>query len=271
MESRKSGIKDHYETLGVSPGSNASDIKKAYRALAVKFHPDRVQGGDSITASEKMIEINEAFAILSDERRREAYDRELLAERSPKVSATTAAANADWEIPMAPSPKKAPEAARQNSAVNQSIAQDFFDKIKLQVMTVGESAKMKEESEPGWSWALQGKTWGGNYWVSLRVLTLLSTNTARELLKQTESIMSKRRSGWKNNAFVFVIAFKEIQESDIVLKLFRTYCLREENSVPRNMVNMIIMDAAQRRSLLCGKRSGDETLQGVLQTLGVSA
>lgn len=264
-------MKDHYATLGVSPTSNASDIKKAYRALAIRYHPDRIQGGDSITASEKMIEINEAFAILSDERRREAYDLDLLAERNPKAAKSAQPASNDWEVPVAPTPKRAPEAARQNTAVNQSVAQDFFGKLKLQVMTIGESAKMKEEAEPGWLWALQGKTWGGNYWVSFRLLPLLSTNTAREVMKQIETIMSKRRSGWKNNAFIFVVAFKELQESDIVLKLLRTYCLREENSVPRNMVNIIVLDANQRRSVFCGKRSGDELLQSILQTLGVSA
>src|SRR5689334_6423503 len=125
MESRKSGIKDYYATLGVANTSTASDIKKAYRALAIKFHPDRVQGGDSITASEKMIEINEAFSILSDDRRKDAYDRELLAERSPKPAAQ-APPSADWEIPVAPTAKRAPDTSRQNSAVNQSVTQDFF-------------------------------------------------------------------------------------------------------------------------------------------------
>lgn len=264
-------MKDHYSTLGVAPTSNASDIKKAYRALAIRFHPDRVQGADSITASEKMIQINEAFAVLSDERRREAYDREMLAERTPKPARPAQPPSTDWEIPVAPTARKAADSVRQNSAVNQSVSQDFFDKIKLQVMNIGESAKMKEETEPGWAWSLQGKTWGANYWVSFRVLPVLSSNTARELMKQIETVMSKRRSGWKNNAFVFVVAFKEIQESDMVLKMFRTYCLREENSVPRNMVNLIVMDANQRRSVFCGKRSGDELLQAMLQTLGVTA
>ena len=208
---------------------------------------------------------------LVDERRREAYDRDMLAERTPKSAKPAQPASTDWEIPVAPSPKKAPEAARQNSAINQSVTQDYFDKVKLQVMTIGESAKMKEETEAGWAWSLQGKTWGSNYWVSFRILPVLSANTSRELMKQIETVMSKRRSGWKNNAFVFVVAFKEIQESDIVLKLFRTYCLREENSVPRNMVNILVMDATQRRSVFCGKRAGDELLNSILQTLGASA
>ncbi|MSO21147.1 MAG: hypothetical protein EXQ56_11950 [Acidobacteria bacterium] len=219
-----------------------------------------------------MILINEAFAVLSDERRRKAFDRELLLERSPtSIPLATPSASNDWEIPVAPMSRPGAGKPRQNLDVDKSVSQDFFEKVKLQVMQAGESAKMKDESEPGWMWSLQGKTWGGNYWVALRIFPVLNPNITRELLKQIDALMSKRRSGWKNNAFVFVLGFQSLQESDMVLRLIRTYCLREEYSVPRNMLNILVMDAAQRRSIVCGKRAGDEVLQALLSALGASA
>jgi len=64
---------DYYESLGISRGANADEIKKAYRSQAMKFHPDRNQGDK--TAEHKFKEINEAYDILKDDQKRAAYDR----------------------------------------------------------------------------------------------------------------------------------------------------------------------------------------------------
>jgi len=64
--------KDYYEVLGVAKDATADDIKKSFRKLAVKFHPDRNQG--DTTAEEKFKEINEAYAVLSDPEKRKKYD-----------------------------------------------------------------------------------------------------------------------------------------------------------------------------------------------------
>lgn len=65
-------VRDYYEILGVSKGASQDQIKRAYRKLAVKYHPDKNQG-DS-TAEEKFKEINEAYAVLSDPEKRKQYD-----------------------------------------------------------------------------------------------------------------------------------------------------------------------------------------------------
>lgn len=67
------GKKDYYETLGIPKDASADDIKKAYRKLARKYHPDANQGDPSAEA--KFKEINEAHDVLSDPQKRAQYDQ----------------------------------------------------------------------------------------------------------------------------------------------------------------------------------------------------
>ena len=66
--------KDYYDTLGVPKNASDEDIKKAYRKLAMKHHPDRNQG-DSKVSEEKFKESKEAYEMLSDAQKRAAYDQ----------------------------------------------------------------------------------------------------------------------------------------------------------------------------------------------------
>lgn len=67
--------RDYYEILGVSKSASKDDIKRAYRSLALKYHPDRVPADKKKEAEEKFKEISEAYAVLSDDQKRAQYDQ----------------------------------------------------------------------------------------------------------------------------------------------------------------------------------------------------
>ncbi|MGA2152731.1 MAG: DnaJ C-terminal domain-containing protein [Geobacteraceae bacterium] len=65
--------KDYYQVLSLKKGASTEEIKRAYRKLAVKYHPDKNQGNKE--AEEKFKEINEAYAVLSDPQKKEQFDQ----------------------------------------------------------------------------------------------------------------------------------------------------------------------------------------------------
>ena len=66
--------KDYYATLGLTPSADAVVVRAAYKALAQRYHPDKV-GVAPDTAGLRMAELNEAYGILSDPAKRAEYDR----------------------------------------------------------------------------------------------------------------------------------------------------------------------------------------------------
>lgn len=67
--------RDYYEVLGAAKGASQDEIKKAYRRLALKYHPDRVDADKKKEAEEKFKEVSEAYEVLSDSKKRSTYDQ----------------------------------------------------------------------------------------------------------------------------------------------------------------------------------------------------
>jgi DnaJ-class molecular chaperone len=69
-------LRDYFHILGVNKDASAQDIKKAFRQLALRYHPDH--NPDNVKEAEKKFkEINEAYEVLGDERKRWQYDQML--------------------------------------------------------------------------------------------------------------------------------------------------------------------------------------------------
>lgn len=68
--------KNHYQTLHITPSATAAEIKKAFRKLALQYHPDKNSSGDRLAAA-KFAEIQEAYRVLADTRKRAEYNYSL--------------------------------------------------------------------------------------------------------------------------------------------------------------------------------------------------
>src|SRR6201985_1286134 len=65
--------RDYYDVLGVAKGADADEIKKAYRKMAIKYHPDKNEGDKA--AEDKFKEAAEAYEVLSNPEKRQRYDQ----------------------------------------------------------------------------------------------------------------------------------------------------------------------------------------------------
>ena len=92
--------RDYYEVLGVNRNATDAELKKAYRALAKKYHPDMNPGDKE--AEKKFKEASEAYAVLSDPDKRRQYDQfghaAFEGEPAPAVSAVLTLTRRTWEI-----------------------------------------------------------------------------------------------------------------------------------------------------------------------------
>ena len=64
---------DYYKILGISRDASKDEIRRAYKRLSIKYHPDKNPGDDN--AQKKFIEISNAYEVLSDEKKKNLYDR----------------------------------------------------------------------------------------------------------------------------------------------------------------------------------------------------
>jgi len=74
-------MKNYYSVLGLDKGSSDDEIKKAYRKLAMQYHPDRNEGNKK--AEDRFKEISEAYAVLSDKKKRSQYDQKVFTKSFP--------------------------------------------------------------------------------------------------------------------------------------------------------------------------------------------
>ena len=115
-----STTRDYYEILGVRKGATPEELKKAYRELALKSHPDRVAPEKKKEAEDKFKEISEAYGVLSDPQKRALYDQYGHAGVDQKFRQEDIFRGTDFRSVV---PRFSPEARKANQAVVDLVEQ----------------------------------------------------------------------------------------------------------------------------------------------------
>ena len=102
--------KDYYEILGIKKNATESEIKKAYRKLALKYHPDRIKGNEKEkeVAAKKFVEISNSFEVLSNPEKKKMYELYILLTVSECSSPTC---GRELEVACSSSSRRSPRRA----------------------------------------------------------------------------------------------------------------------------------------------------------------
>ncbi|MGL5939217.1 MAG: DnaJ C-terminal domain-containing protein [Waterburya sp.] len=148
-------VRNYYEMLGVDKNAPSNEIKKAYRTLAIKYHPDRNLGNKA--AEEKFKDINEAYEVLSDQTRRVQYDQSISRNKSGAFSnfgrnnnrSATKNANSDRRVRVDTQDYRPGTTKRERVVTSRPQRRDIEAKLTLGLDEAYRGGKRKIRLEDG--------------------------------------------------------------------------------------------------------------------------
>jgi curved DNA-binding protein CbpA len=133
--------RDHYEVLGLTRGASARDIRRAYRALALRYHPDVYSGAN---AESRFREITDAYEVLHDPAQRARYDRISFRPRALEDSA------APW--PTRPSSRDVPRFLDEDPERRAVIDDDLIGALLREMFPARPKMRMPARARSGEWW-----------------------------------------------------------------------------------------------------------------------
>lgn len=220
---------DYYKILGVAKGASAEIIKKSYRELARKNHPDKVAELDpelQTLAARKMEAINEAYTVLSDPDKRKAYDNGTLR------GSSTFKDKAEKPKPRSQrgSGSDGGRASGRSGSSSQEVLKDHaHSKMMIETSMFQLRDRLKSEVELGWTdlrergflAGLAAKTFTKRYYVYFKVIYTLSPNDFLAFLQRARALDKENKGGFGGKETLFIIAFSSMENGVKVESLWR--------------------------------------------------
>jgi len=265
-------VKDFYAILGLDSDASAESIKLAYRRLAREIHPDRMghlSHAARAEASAGMAELNEAYEVLSNPRKRREYDEQFRTfQAGEPVEAPAAPSEVAPEVvPVAPARPR----ARRGAEVISTVVHEFSNHLRSDLLTGRQTFSWRERKLEGFDWALEAGFWSTRYCVALRAFATANSAATQKFTNYANLAIERRRRLLKKNYFLFLLPFQRITEPEHVSALCRRFTGRSGRPPLGGSRSLIVLlDVSHGRSLPCGPRVQDKRFEQLLQRLGFS-
>ena len=208
--------KTFYEILSVSMSATVEDIRKAYHKRANECHPDRVRNLDpeiQALAEAKMIQINEAYQVLTDQARRSEYDQWLLANTDIKISAD-GTIQREEDKPPEPGLSTEELIAKLEQAINY---------IKNQILAIDPTIRWKEISQEGFDVVLEGMRRIERFYIYINTVDVLRGVDCENLIANSEHIVAEKRFLLHKKFSLFLVVYLEDEDDDKIRADIRNF------------------------------------------------
>ena len=174
-------IKDHYKILGLQPSATLSEIKKAYRRLAMQYHPDK--NPDNQYAEAQFKEIQEAYSILSNPLKREKYHDDLWMNGAGRRTHNTQEVTPSWLLTVAIDMNKS-LAAMDTYRISQRALQEYI----LLILTDAHIGVLRRYNDEEKNAAIRSEIMKATQWLGIQYLEII----VLQILKTTDDIAIQR-------------------------------------------------------------------------------
>ena len=271
-------MEDYYAILGLDPGASPESIKVAYRSLARQFHPDRqVNSSDQErnVLSKRMAQLNEAYATLSDPKRRREYDGFLKTLGMLKTSTVpeTAQESKSGEKPHSSGPTKTATTAgprvRHAHQDDSTVVREFSNQLRAQFLAKRDGPAWEEKKLEGFDWGLEATSWSSHYCVGSRGFTVLDPAAAKKFANYSENVIAQGNRTIRKSHFLFLLPFQQVSEWETVSHLLQGIISGEKHGgSARAPAGIVLVDMRQSRKLRLGGLPKEEPFHKILQSIG---
>ena len=269
---------DYYALLGLDFGASPESIKVAYRRLAREFHPDRQVNSseqERIVTSARMAELNEAYSILSDPKRKREYDDNQRVLGILKNSSSEPASKTTSGKPAAgtASAKPHPGAGfRQEREGDSTIVKGFSKQLRANLLAKRKGLDWHEKKLEGFDWGLEATTWSSHYCLAARGFALLDPAAAKKFANYSEIVIAQCKRSVRKSHFLFLVPFQQLSEWETVSTLLQRVIAGDKHPRIANVpIGIALVDLRQGRTLRLGGLPKEEPFNQILQTIGATA
>jgi curved DNA-binding protein CbpA len=214
-----SSLNDYYAILGLDPGASQESIKVAFRRLAREHHPDRKMHAtktEKTSTSIDIVQLNEAYSVLSNAKRRREYDESLriqglLAPKDAKTVAPTAETKTG--VIHSTGSRTRP---RQRYEGDSTVVSEFSKHLRSTFLADRKTFSWKENNLEGFTWGLEASFWSSHYCMGLRGFPTVDLASTKKFINYSEIAIARDRRYVRKSYFLFLLAFQQLTEWELV-------------------------------------------------------